>query len=74
MDMMITYMSNHPIMTLLMILWIIAWKLIALWKAAKHNNLTIFIVIGVVNTMGIMEIIYLSYLYFKDKKGKTVTK
>ncbi len=30
---------------------------------------TIFIVLGVVNTVGIAEIIYITYLYFKEKKN-----
>jgi multidrug transporter EmrE-like cation transporter len=66
-DAMVSYMTTHPWIILLLI-WSIIWKLIALWKAAKNNHLTIFIVLAVLNTAGIAEIIYIGYLYFKGKK------
>lgn len=62
-----SYMSANP-WIILLIIWTAIWKLIALWKAAKHNHLTIFIVLGILNTAGIAEIIYIVYLYFKEKK------
>jgi methionyl-tRNA synthetase len=62
-----SYLSANPWLILL-IIWSYIWKLIALWKAAKYNHLTIFIVLGVLNTAGIAEITYIIYLYFKDKK------
>lgn len=55
---------------ILLMIWSVVWKLIALWKAAKNNHLTIFIVLGVLNTAGIAEIIYIAYLYFKENKNK----
>lgn len=39
--------------------WSIVWKGIALWNAAKHSQRNWFIVILVINTVGILEIIYL---------------
>ncbi len=65
------YLSAHPQFFLLLI-WSIIWKLIALWKAAKRDNVTIFIVLAVLNTVGIAEIIYIVYLYFKEKKNKNL--
>jgi hypothetical protein len=61
-----SYMTANP-WIILLIIWSIVWKLTALWKAAKRNHLTLFIVLGVVNTAGIVEIIYITYLYFKEK-------
>ncbi len=66
-DAIASYMSANPWLILL-IIWSAVWKLIALWKAVKHDHLTIFIVLGVLNTAGIAEIAYVIYLYFKDKK------
>ena len=63
------YLHQNP-WIIVLIVWSAIWKLIALWKAAKHNQLTIFIVLGVVNSAGILEIIYIIYLYYKDKKEK----
>ena len=61
------YISAHPWIVLLVV-WSAVWKLIALWKAAKNNHLTIFIVLAVLNTAGIAEIIYLIYLAYRGKK------
>jgi hypothetical protein len=40
-------------------IWELVWKFIALWKAAKNNHLVWFICIVVINTAGILPIIYL---------------
>jgi len=72
-DVLASYMSAGPWMILLLV-WSIAWKLVALWKAAKNNHMTIFIVLGILNTAGIAEIVYLVYLYIKDKKNKLIVK
>jgi hypothetical protein len=53
-------------------IWSIVWKLIALWKSAKNGHLTVFIVLAILNTLGIAEIIYLVYIYLKTKKNKTL--
>jgi len=39
--------------------WSLAWKLAALWKSARRGSLIWFIVLGVVNTIGILEILYI---------------
>ncbi len=59
---------------IVLLVWSLVWKLIALWKAAKRGDLVIFIILGVLNTGGIAEIIYLGYLYFKGKKNKGIEK
>ena len=69
----ITFANTHPWVVpclTLLIIWSAIWKFIALWKAAKHNHLTIFIILAILNTVGIAEIIYIGYLYFKEKKTK----
>ncbi len=40
-------------------LWSIIWKMIAMWKSARNNDLAWFIVIAIVNTLGILPIIYI---------------
>ena len=49
--------------------WSLVWKGIALWIAAKKNHLAWFIVILILNTAGILPIIYL--LFFQKKGNKT---
>lgn len=52
-------------------IWLIIWKMIALWKSARNNHLIFFIVVMFLNTLGILEIGYLLYLYItKSKKIK----
>ena len=49
-------------------LWSLLWKGIALWKEAKLEQRNWFIAILIINTMGIVEIIYL--FGFAKKKMK----
>jgi hypothetical protein len=51
-----------------LIIWSSIWKMIVLWKSARNNHLTIFIIVMFLNTIGILEICYLIYLYYKNKK------
>jgi len=39
-------------------IWDIVWKLIGLWKAARNKHLWWFICIAVINTAGILPIVY----------------
>ncbi len=52
----------NPIAALLMILitvWTVFWKSLALWNAALNNQRNWFIALIIINTVGILEIIYL---------------
>jgi len=40
-------------------LWSVIWKGIALWRAAKQGQRNWFIVMLVLNTIGILELVYL---------------
>jgi hypothetical protein len=44
---------------LVIMLWSLAWKGLALWKAARVKSKIWFIVILFINTFGILEIIYI---------------
>jgi len=61
--------SNYVLLFILLIIWSIIWKGIALWKAARNNHLIWFIIMMFVNTAGILEIIYI--LAFSKKKKET---
>lgn len=43
----------------LLIIWTLIWKGLALWKASHKEQKAWFIVMLVVNTVGILEILYL---------------
>lgn len=55
------------------ILWSLFWKGWALWKAARSGDSAWFIVLLAVNTVGILEIIYV-FLVAKDSKKKSKNK
>lgn len=40
-------------------IWEAVWKLIAMWKAGRNNHLAWFICIALINTIGILPIVYL---------------
>lgn len=64
----VAYVTNHPWLIVLLI-WTLVWKGLALWKASKNNHLPVFIVLLILNTAGIGEIIYLGYMYYRTKKN-----
>ena len=49
-------------------LWSIAWKGWALWKAAKADSKIWFVILLLVNTMGILDILYI-FVLGKEKKA-----
>lgn len=62
----------------LIILWEAVWKMIALWKSARNNHLIWFILVAVINSAGILPILYI-FLFSKidietKPKGKTKPK
>lgn len=48
-------------------LWTLPWKGVALWKAARGGDKKWFIVLLLVNTLAILEIIY---IFIFSRKGK----
>jgi hypothetical protein len=66
---------NYPVFILspgqklglaVLVIWSLIWKGIALWKAARNSDKAWYIIILIVNTLGILEIIY---IYGFSKKG-----
>jgi hypothetical protein len=53
----------------LLLAWSLFWKGMALWRAARRGEKVWFLVLLVVNTVGILEILY---LYVFSKKEKSV--
>ena len=52
------YRIPLPILTLI-IIWILFWKGYAIWTAVKNNHKGWFVAVLILNTFGILEIIYL---------------
>ena len=64
---------------ILVLLWSLVWKGLALWHAGRRGDAVWFVVLLVVNTLGILEIIYLLFfaklkvneLFSKNNSSKT---
>ena len=48
--------------------WSMIWKGIALWKSGRNNQIVWFIVMFILNTAGILPILYLIF-FQKKRKG-----
>ena len=55
-----------PRLIFLIAVWVMPWKGVALWKAAKNNHSKWFIALFLINTLAILEIVYI--FYFDKKK------
>ena len=61
MDMIVLY-----VLIAIIAVWDIIWKGIGLWKSARHQQSAWFVVILILNTAGLLPIIYL--LFFQRKR------
>jgi len=69
--MMENLLLSTPILILILV-WTLPWKGIALWKAARNSHKGWFIALLVVNTLALLEIIYI--FYFAKKKVEPIEK
>jgi hypothetical protein len=51
----------------LVIIWSLIWKGMALWKAARNSDKIWFIILLIINTVGILEILYI-FVFSKKKR------
>lgn len=61
----VQFLTNSPFAYVLL-LWTIFWKGWALWIAANKKHLPWFLILLIVNTMGLLEIAYIFYLKKHD--------
>ena len=61
------FLVQNVWLIVLLALWTVPWKGVALWKAARANSKPWFIVLLIVNTVGLLEIIYI--FGFSKKKA-----
>ena len=66
MDSILSTLHNSPWLMTGIVVWSIFWKAAATWRAARNNQLGWFIALFVINTVGVLEIIYLAFF---TKKG-----
>jgi|AntAceMinimDraft_10_1070366.scaffolds.fasta_scaffold250063_1 hypothetical protein len=51
----------------IILIWTLIWKLIAMWKAARGKQVIWFMIFAFFNTVGILPILYI-YVFSKIKK------
>ena len=66
------FISQHVWVVYLLLIWTIPWKGVALWKAAKNNHRIWFVIILVVNTLAVLDIIFI-FFFSKEKNGEEVS-
>lgn len=65
----LAYLSPVIIFLILLIaLWELLWKGIALWKCGRNNQLVWFVLILLINTVGILPIVYLLFFQKRSKR------
>lgn len=52
---------------ILLVIWSLCWKGAALWRAGRRNEPGWFVALLLINTLGILEILYL-FVFGKNKK------
>jgi len=60
---------EHLWIILLVVLWSIPWKGVALWRSARRGHLGWFIALLILNTLAILDILYI-FIFSKSGNGK----
>jgi len=63
------FFGDMGIWFFLLIIWSLFWKGLALWKAAREGSKVWFMVLFILNTAGILDILYL-YVFSKKEEVK----
>jgi hypothetical protein len=62
------FLNQNSLMLALIILWTLPWKGVALWKAARRGEKAWFVCLMIINTIGLLEILYI-FAFSKKKKA-----
>ncbi len=68
-----TYVQQHWIELGLLLVWSILWKGWALWRAARQEDKAWFIVILILNTVGVLEMFYI-FVFSKRHQSSVSSK
>ncbi len=53
---------SQPGFSLVLVIWVLIWKGIALWKASRKRQVLWYGILLILNTLGILEILYIFWL------------
>ncbi len=60
-------LTQNNIFLMILVIWEIVWKGLALWFASKNNQKIWYVAILLINSIGIIPLVYLVF-FRKDKK------
>ena len=60
-------MNANPLLFAPLLIWSLAWKGMALWKAGRNNQPWWFVALLIINTVGLLEIVYLMWFQKKSR-------
>lgn len=63
-----SYSWFYPII-LIIVIWDIIWKLVAMWYASRNNHLAWYIVLAIINSVGVLPIFYIFIICKSVKKS-----
>jgi hypothetical protein len=63
------FLLNYQWLIAPILIWSLIWKGLALWKAARQGQKVWYVALLIVNTVGILEILYI-YVFSKMKKSQ----
>ncbi|MFA6089692.1 MAG: DUF5652 family protein [Candidatus Woesearchaeota archaeon] len=64
----LTLSAGFIFLIIVLLVWETIWKFMGMWRASKNNSKGWFVVIGILNTLGILPILYL-YVFGKKKSS-----
>lgn len=62
------FLTTYPWVIWLALIWTLPWKGVALYKSARANQIGWFVALLVINTLGLLEIVYIFAVRPKAKK------
>lgn len=60
------FTTEQLVVMVVLMAWSLVWKGLALWKASRLGSKPWFVVLLIVNTLGLLEIIYYFFIGKKD--------
>ena len=56
------FIDQHPILIGILLIWTLVWKGLALWKSARISRKDWFVLLLLLQTVGILDIIFLYFV------------
>lgn len=65
----VSFLLENVWIFVIVMIWSVVWKALALWRAVKNDSKVWFILLLLVNTIGIFDILYILIFGKKSKQG-----